>query len=356
MKLQPVSNKERIVSLDIIRGIALFGIMLINVPAYIFYTSDIPPIDYSGLNGVLHTLYLIFVEKKFFSIFSFLFGAGFYIFISRAEKRGDRYYVRYIRRLLALLVFGIIHIILWWGDILAFYAILGFFLLPFYKRRPRTILIWSGILTSLCGISLLGSMVLYQSNVQLLSIFSFFGNDAFVIFIMFLLGLYAAKTNLIAEVSTRIRTFKVTQAITLVLSVIFTLGVLWLNVKPEIEVVEFYKKSLISLGAIPMAVFYLTTLFRMLENKRVQKMFRPVGLVGQMAFTNYIGQDLIGGRIIIPLIGLQVISPLWALIIAIVIYMIQLIFSMIWLSYFSYGPLECVWRFLTYGKVRMKKS
>ncbi|MFM1653342.1 DUF418 domain-containing protein [Brevibacillus sp. B_LB10_24] len=356
MNSQPISSRERIVSLDIIRGIALFGIMLINVPAYIIYTSDTPPVDYSGLNGVLHTLISIFVEKKFFSIFSFLFGVGFYIFVSRAEKRGDRYYLRYVRRLLAMLVFGIVHLLIWWGDILTIYALMGFFLIPFYNRKPRTILLWIGILAGLHELSLLGSMALYQPGAQPPSVFGFFGNDAVNIFVMFLLGLYAAKTNLIAQVSTHFRTYKLTQAVTLVLSVILSAGVLWMSLVTESDAVSFYKNSLIGLGAVPMAVFYLTTLFRLLEHKGVQKMLRPIGCVGQMAFSNYIGQDLIGANIIIPLAGLQVVSPLPALIIAIVIYLIELIASIIWLRFFSYGPLEWIWRLLTYGRLRKKQS
>lgn len=74
-----ITQKERIISLDIIRGFALFGILLMNVAVFQTLTVDIQIPTYSGLNETITKLIDIFVEKKFFSIFSFLFGAGFFI-------------------------------------------------------------------------------------------------------------------------------------------------------------------------------------------------------------------------------------------------------------------------------------
>ncbi|MGG0670012.1 hypothetical protein ABE073_15965 [Lederbergia citrisecunda] len=122
-----ITQKERIISLDIIRGFALFGILFINVGAFITMHEGVQIPDYYGLNEIISKLIEIFVEKKFFSIFSFLFGAGFYIFASRAESRGDKPRWRFIRRLLALLLIGIIHFIFFWGSILYAYAFIGFF-------------------------------------------------------------------------------------------------------------------------------------------------------------------------------------------------------------------------------------
>lgn len=66
-----ISQKERIISLDIIRGLALFGILLINVGAFKVIMEGDPLPDYSGINGIIHSLIIIFVQKKFFSIFPF---------------------------------------------------------------------------------------------------------------------------------------------------------------------------------------------------------------------------------------------------------------------------------------------
>lgn len=92
----------------------------------------------------------MFIQTKFYTIFSFLFGLGFYIFMTRAEAKTDRPKTLFVRRLLILLLFGFLHyVLLWDGDILHSYAIAGFFLFLFYKRKPRTILIWAIVLLSI---------------------------------------------------------------------------------------------------------------------------------------------------------------------------------------------------------------
>ncbi|WP_409971057.1 DUF418 domain-containing protein [Bacillus sp. Bva_UNVM-123] len=139
-----ITQKERIISLDIIRGLALFGILFINVGAYKVLIEGGPMPDLSGMNGIIDSLIDVFIEKKFFSIFSFLFGVGFYIFASRAESRGDKPRWRFTRRLLALFLIGIVHMFIFWGSILAVYAIIGLFLIPFYRAEVSTLSKWLG--------------------------------------------------------------------------------------------------------------------------------------------------------------------------------------------------------------------
>ncbi|GED15762.1 DUF418 domain-containing protein [Aneurinibacillus migulanus] len=350
MKSQPITKKDRIISLDIIRGIALFGILLINVPAFIIMMENSPQPDMSGFNGILHALVEAFIEKKFFSIFSFLFGVGFYIFVSRAEERGDRYYLRYVRRLLALLLFGIINaLFIFWGDILHIYALFGFVLLPFYKLKPKNILLSVGLIAFAHWVARIVCMTVFSPTAKPPALLDFIASDSLTIIIMFLLGLYAAKSGLVRNVSQHLRTFKITRSITFVLFVIFAGIILWITSKPETDTTIFYQKSFISLGAIPMTLFYLSTLFILLENKALQNTLRPIGHVGQMAFTNYIGQALLG-RVIISFMGLEVISPLPALIISLVIYAIEVMISTLWLRKYKQGPLEWLWRRMTYGK------
>lgn len=350
MKSQPITRKERIVSLDIIRGIALFGILLINVPAFIIMMENSPQPDMSGINGIIHVLIETLIEKKFFSIFSFLFGVGFYIFVSRAEERGDRYYLRYVRRLLALLLFGIINaLFIFWGDILHVYALFGFILIPFYKLKPKTILLSTGLIALTHWVARIVCMTLFSATAKPYAWLDFMASDSLTIIIMFLLGLYAAKSGIIRNVSQYLRAFKITRGITFVLFIAFSGVILWIAAKPETDTTIFYKKSFISLGTIPMTLFYLSTLFTLLENKALQNILRPIGHVGQMAFTNYIGQALLG-KVIISFMALEVISPLPALIISVVIYAIEVVISTIWLRNYKQGPLEWLWRRMTYGK------
>ena len=137
---QNISQGERIHSIDIIRGIAVLGIFLVNWPVIAGIDSrDITGI-YEGIDSYIRLFYDMFIQTKFYTIFSFLFGLGFYIFMTRAEAKTDRPKTLFVRRLLILLLFGFLHyVLLWDGDILHTYAITRFFLFLFYKRKPRTI-------------------------------------------------------------------------------------------------------------------------------------------------------------------------------------------------------------------------
>lgn len=128
MTLQPTDNNKRIDTLDYLRGFALLGIILVNIPALMW----IAPPQFASDIAYSHFLTL-FIEGKFFIIFSFLFGIGFYLFLSRAMARNDRAYVLFSRRLLILLLMGIIHFFFQPGEALTVYAIFGFLALPFIK-------------------------------------------------------------------------------------------------------------------------------------------------------------------------------------------------------------------------------
>ncbi|ACB84336.1 DUF418 domain-containing protein [Natranaerobius thermophilus] len=144
----PISEKNRISEIDIIRGVALFGVLLVNVVAFNFTL----PAHLQGVTPLTNPLHLgsaidrlsavfiqLFAEGKFYTIFSFLFGLGFYIFISRAEEKGLDSRKLFKRRMLALLGFGILHLILvWYGDILHVYALGGFLLVLFRNKSERS--------------------------------------------------------------------------------------------------------------------------------------------------------------------------------------------------------------------------
>ncbi|TQR21732.1 DUF418 domain-containing protein [Psychrobacillus vulpis] len=338
-----ISQKERIVSLDIIRGLALFGILLINVGAFKIIIEGDPLPDFSGINGIIRTLIEIFVEKKFFSIFSFLFGVGLYIFASRAENQGDKPRLRMVRRLLALLLLGIIHLFIFWGTILPIYSIVGLLLIPFYRTKISTLKKWIVGMTIIYIVSLTLKIFL-PSLEPIRPILDFFSNDLILIFIMFLAGFLTAKAGWLVQIQRLAKQIRWIQIGTLLLSIVFSL-LIWNASQNEDNNVDL----LIALGVIPTTLFYLSTLFLLLEYKPVVKLLKPISFVGQMSFTNYIAQSIIGTSII-SLIYLDVVSPKDVVYIAILIYVIQIIFSTIWFKFFSMGPLEKLWRFMTYGK------
>ncbi|RJS50220.1 DUF418 domain-containing protein [Bacillus sp. PK3_68] len=338
-----ITQKERIISLDIIRGFALFGILLINVGAFKILTDDTVIPDYNGMNGIVAVLTDILVEKKFFSIFSFLFGVGFYIFASRAESRGDKPRWRFARRLFALLLIGIIHFLFFWGSILVPYAVIGFLLIPFYRAKVSTISKWLGGLITVHILSLL--LVVFAPNMGMFSkIFTFLGNDAITIFIMFLSGFLAAKANWIRKISDLSIQIRWLQIVTFPLFIGFSIWIWFASQGNDQHIQE-----IIALGTIPTTYLYLSSMFVILENKRMAKLLQPIAKVGQMAFTNYWAQSFIG-LAIISIMDLEVVSPINIVIISIIIFTIQIIYSVIWFKFFKMGPLEKVWRFMTYGR------
>lgn len=338
-----VLQKERIIALDIIRGLALFGILFINVGAYQLIVEGVALPPYSKFNSIIDTLIDIFIEKKFFSIFSFLFGVGFYIFASRAEARGDKPRLRFARRLLALFVIGVVHIFIFWGSILSIYAVIGLFLLPFYRAKISTIRNWLFGIIAVYIISILGQMFL--PNLRILSsIFNIFGNDILTIFIMFLTGFLVAKADWISNVRQHAKQIKAVLYVTfpIVIAISSWIWIASQNEDPKLHL-------LLGLGVVPTTYFYLACLFLILENRKIVTFLKPIGRVGQMAFTNYIAQSFIG-LAIIALLGLEVPSTSYIVIIAMMIFIIQILFSVIWFKFFKIGPLEKMWRWMTYGK------
>ena len=171
-RVGPVARTERIQVIDILRGFALFGILLVNMELFSHPFQQIM-LGYDELTSLADRLAVwgieLLAEAKFYPIFSFLFGLGFALQIQRAEQRGTRFVPFYLRRLFILLLIGLAHaIFIWVGDILVLYAFLGAILLLFFRRRSsRTLLIWAGIMlavsTIIIGV-LLGLALLAQLN------------------------------------------------------------------------------------------------------------------------------------------------------------------------------------------------
>jgi len=147
----PVTPRERIATLDVLQGIALLGVVIANVwllfsGAWFTFPGVLDELRVLSLDAVEFHGIGLFVSGKAISTFSFLFGLGFAIQMLRAADRGVTIAPVYRRRLTVLPLFGLAHaMLLWYGDILIIYALLGFLLLAFQKRADRTLLVWAGV-------------------------------------------------------------------------------------------------------------------------------------------------------------------------------------------------------------------
>jgi uncharacterized protein len=172
----PITNQERIVSIDTLRGVALLGILLINIILFGLPESAFSlPINaggHTGLNLAFWYVNQIFFQDKMRALFSMLFGAGVVLLTQRAEERGG-FSARgiYYRRTLWLMAFGLLHAyFLWIGDILYFYGAVGLALFPLRKLRPATLLAAGALsLMIFCGITTLALYFLIQTRDQALA-------------------------------------------------------------------------------------------------------------------------------------------------------------------------------------------
>ncbi|MEC2919046.1 MULTISPECIES: DUF418 domain-containing protein [Bacillus] len=380
---QNISQGERIHSIDIIRGIAVLGIFLVNWPVIAGVDSrDITGI-YEGIDSYIRLFYDMFIQTKFYTIFSFLFGLGFYIFMTRAEAKTDRPKTLFVRRLLILLLFGFLHyVLLWDGDILHTYAITGFFLFLFYKREPRTILIWSIVLLSFMQLfSLLGSLLMLIVPVEELGLstaimplenwglqitdrfHSFYSEAISNSLIMlpetlglFLLGLYAGKKDIFRrakELDPKLKKWQIIMFV-LTLPMWFIMVYFFMNNQPYMPL------SLMGITMISgktLFIFYIFTLMRLLQKEKWQTLLRPFQYVGRMALTNYISHTIVTLLVFGLLFKNYYPAPLWGgPLFCIGFYTLQIFISRWWLSRYQYGPLEYIWRLGTYGKMMPLKK
>src|SRR5262245_9340291 len=130
----PIAESERAEVLDALRGFALLGILVSHVPTFSGYeylaASQRAGLDVLGIDRGLTVLCEFLVRGKFFSLFSLLFGIGFSVQLESARRRGAHFARRFIRRLALLFALGVAHGLIWFGDILRDYALLGLLLLP----------------------------------------------------------------------------------------------------------------------------------------------------------------------------------------------------------------------------------
>lgn len=393
MRAGPVQLNERIEALDIIRGFALFGIFLVNMPAFQWpvLTAELHfySYEYTGIDRWIRLFFDMFVEGKFFTIFSFLFGLGFYLFMQRAEQKGLRPRRLFARRLGALALFGAAHLVLlWYGDILLTYALAGFALLLFYRCKPRTILIWififfvllTGILLlNALSISLMESYIVnlqadgeakiqeaitvyreagyaewlaYRWTEEVVPMLLNLPFSALAVMFMFLMGLYAGKKKLFEQTSMNRRWIQRLWLICLLLSLplLGMVAAIHFDLFFSGSAKEAAKQFFVTMSGPVLSLFYISSIALLLERARWRRLFKPFSYAGRMALTNYLIQSLIGVGLYAGLGWFGQMNLVLGTLICLVVFPLQTVFSHYWLKKFRQGPMEWLWRTITYGK------
>lgn len=381
--LSPTSTGERIHAIDVIRGFAILGIFLVNMEAFnapwLYLERGIlwdSPIDIAS-----EVFIDIFAQSSFYTLFSFLFGFGMVMFMERAIEKGYSFVSVYSRRHIVLLAFGIIHaFLIWHGDILIFYAIVGFILLLFIKAKPKTLLIWA--LSLIIIPSMLISFIFKLRNVTVdslsrykpelvnksLEVYSsgtfveitsqriedwLYGNGGFtIIFLilillpMFLLGSYVAIKKWFHDVESNLTIIKRIWIISFIIGGAF-------KIFPYIfkeSTTLYYLQD--HFGGPGTALFYATSILLLFRYNIGKKILSNFASVGRLSLSNYLFQSILTTTIFYGYgFGFYgEISPFYGLILTFTIFAIQIVLSNLWLRKFRIGPFEWVWRSLTYGQ------
>ena len=386
--LGPTAGRERYEFLDVLRGVALAGIVLANMISLSLYLylseSDKASLSTASTDRVFDFLDLVLIESKFYTIFSVLFGVGFSILITRAEAKGMDFRRFFLRRTLFLYLIGLTHgLLLWHNDILQSYAICGALLLPFIRTTDRTILATTAVaLISPLVFTFVGVLppetflgpheLLFERfgftpetrvatwsggslrQIILLNASSWFGQFDYVmtsgmifkIYGCFLLGLYIGRHEFhkhLARFAPQLRRVAV-----LGITVGLPLNVLYAW---TFESESTLHAVVATIAILPLSAGYVCLLAWLWTGRSgplLAKMFAPVG---RMALTNYVGQSAIC-VLIFRGVGLGLggtMGPTLYLPLGVAIYLVQLVASRAWLRWFQYGPLEWLWRMLTYG-------
>jgi len=399
----PVSENDRAGILDVLRGFALFGVLLDNSFGFCgwgFYTQQmreaLPTWPADGLLGLLE---LTFVHGKFYSLFSLLFGIGFSIILIRNEQKGINPFKVFYRRLFILLLIGAAHLfLLWEGDILFLYALIGFLLPLFRKCSDRTLLIWAAaLLLSPVFIDVIKVLLNIKTGdfIEVIAkkidntngvptddsyaqyLFKegsgwkewrnwqesgFFWRYSYIIesnripkvLGMFLLGFWAGRKMIYSNLENFVSLFKKTRKWGFIIGIPASLAMAYFEIDSKVipNTWGLLDTFFYAVGVVPLSLAYAAVICLHWIKRKEKSKLKVLAPVGRMALTNYLMQTILGITIYYG-VGFGFggnIGPVIFFPIAFGIYIIQILYSNLWFKYFNYGPFEWIWRQLTYGK------
>lgn len=405
MQATPVSSNERIISLDILRGFAILGILIMNIQSFSMigpaYMNPMAHGELTGANKLVWLISHIFADSKFITIFSILFGAGIILFVERLKAKGITSLKIHYKRTVWLLVIGLMHAyLLWFGDILVTYAMCGFLVVLMHKKKPQSLflvgflLLFVGFFFNLMTGLAIPSMdeasrteILngWQPTAEMIQkeIDAYRGSyleqmptraltsvTLQTFLFIFYVGWRVAGTMLIGMGLYKVGILSAKKSnkfyiLFTIISLIIGYTLVLTGVKNNIannfsaEYSFFIGSQYNGWGSIIVAFGYIGLLNLLVKNFKINWFSRALKAVGQTALSNYILQTVICTIIFYGHgFGLYEKVERWEqILIVFVIWTVQLIISPIWLKKYNFGPLEWLWRSLTYWKFQpMKKT
>ncbi|HSD18326.1 MAG TPA: DUF418 domain-containing protein [Thermomonas sp.] len=401
----PVGAHERVEVMDVLRGVALLGILLMNIEAFVGPMMEaITGVNprFSGADRWMDAAIYVLVQGKFVTMFSMLFGMGFAVMLERANASGASGTGLYARRLLALLGIGLVHaLLIWSGDILLAYALLGFVLLLCFRRTPVSRLPKWGIVLYLLPLLLTWAMAgfatLSQQDPQAAAEFQkgmaaqaqqmaalvdgerlAFGSGSyaeavaqratdtgamlgFLVFFgpsllgVFLLGAWFMRSGVIRDSAAHLPLFRRLRTIGFGIGLPLMLWSAWTH-----PTMSFSEMSLGSAAAqtaaqvanLLMMLGYLSAIVLAMQLPAWAGRLRWLAPAGRMALTNYLMQSVVCTLVFYGH-GLGYFERLpraWQPVFVLALFALQVMFSRWWLARYRFGPMEGLWRWMTYAR------
>ncbi len=398
----PIEPERRLDAVDMVRGFALFGVLLVNM--YNFGASS--PLDWTApIDELAFSIKRFFFETKSWRLFSFLFGLGFALQMLRAEQRGARFLPFYLRRLAVLLVIGMGPVFLASATILMYLAWLGFILVLFRKVPPTVLLVVSAILimafpveravTSLSEgpqevpslevrrersrerleerrqsdvilVGSIGDIVADNAPFILLTPFTDLRGpeSALPTFAMLLLGLYAGRRRIFQDVEAHRILIRRVFVWGLSIGLLAMTGERILNsvvgysvfsrVQEATVLQQFVGDILFAFGSTMLCLGYAAAITVAAQHDGWKRILAPLGAVGRLALTVFLVQTLMFTTLFYGYGFGQAfrIGPAEVTAYAVLFFAIQIVACVWWLRYFRFGPTEWLWRTLTYLRVQ----
>lgn len=390
MTLPSPKLSTRIETIDILRGFTLFGIIIIHMVEQ-YYAGMMPEgvANHSPADQIVEGIAAFLIMGKFFMIFSFLFGLSFYLQFSKTDSG---FLARFAWRLLLLGMIGLLHHIHYRGDILTIYTMLGFLLIIFNRLSDRALLLAGIILTlnvptialrALAAITETDLNNMFNTDQALLRqyyhtvkhgsygeilranlldfgskmVFQIWSGRLFITLGLFLLGVYAGRKEFFRNIESNIPKLKTSMrfslfAILAFIGIALVVGVLRLPMSNAVSMLIW--GTLFDFFNTALAIIYVGGIILLVRKPSWRKVLYQLYPVGRMGLTTYLMQALFGTLIFFSY-GLGLLGELGAglrVLIAIGLFIVQILFAKMWFRYFEYGPVEWLWRSLTYLKVQ----
>lgn len=392
--MAPAATGERIDAVDILRGIAVLGILLVNIGSFAGFQDSFASMAWVDRAATVAVRF--FAQGKFYPLFSFLFGWGMALQMARVADRGERFVPFFARRMAALLLIGLAHAVLvWHGDILVVYALLGFPLLLFRNVSDRTLIAvflvclavpvvislpgpWADFRAAYARLTQGLQQALAEGKQAHVFIDGSYGEAvrqriAFLrynysvslywitpIFGMMLLGLLVGRRGLLQSAGQQRRLLQRIAVVSLAVGL--PLNALWVWVSLANGLAgpwqEVALRGARTVGGVALALFLVAGLTLLAQRAAWRDQLGGLAAVGRMALTNYLLQSLVFTLLFYGY-GLAVYGeagPFLTLLLALFFFRLQVWFSNWWLARYRFGPVEWVWRCLTYGRLQPMRA